>query len=54
MADHDPFSLGDSDDEGERKKDGKAEGPEGVKTTAAETTSSGAVSTEKKEGEKMT
>lgn len=54
MADHDPFSLGDSDDEGERKKDGKADGPGVVETTAAETTSRGAASTEKKEGEKIT
>lgn len=54
MADHDPFSLGDSDDEGERKKDGKVDGPEGVKDTVAETTSSGAASTETKEVEKPT
>lgn len=54
MADHDPFSLGDSDDEGERKKDGKAEGSGVVETTAAETTSSGAASTENKEWEKPT
>ncbi|MCJ1243410.1 ubiquitin-binding protein cue5 [Trapelia coarctata] len=54
VADHDPFSLGDSDDEVERRKDGKAEGVEGVKGTAADTAPSATVATENKEAEKTT
>ena len=36
MADHDPFSLGDSDDEEAKKKDLKADDTERLKQAAAE------------------
>ena len=36
MADHDPFSLGDSDDEEAKKKDVKADGSDRLKQAAAE------------------
>lgn len=36
MADHDPFSLGDSDDEDAKKKDIKADDSERLKKAAAE------------------
>ena len=36
MADHDPFSLGDSDDEDTKKKDVKADDSERLKQAAAE------------------
>ncbi len=39
MADHDPFSLGDSDDEEAKKKDVKADERERLKKAAAEATS---------------
>ena len=54
VTDHDPFSLGDSDEEGERKKDGKGDGVEGVKSAAAETTAGGAVATGDKEDKEKT
>ena len=41
MADHDPFSLGDSDDEEARKKDVKADDTERLKQAAAEAMSDG-------------
>lgn len=36
MADHDPFSLGDSDDEEAKRKDSKADDSERLKKAAAE------------------
>lgn len=54
MADHDPFSLGDSDDEVERKREGKGEGVEGAKGADADTAPSAAVAKENKEAEKTT
>ena len=36
MADHDPFSLGDSDDEEAKKKDVKADDSDRLKQAAAE------------------
>ena len=36
MGDHDPFSLGDSDDEESKKKDIKADDTERLKAAAAE------------------
>lgn len=36
MADHDPFSLGDSDDEDNKKKDVRANDTERLKVAAAE------------------
>ena len=41
VADHDPFSLGDSDDEEARKKDIKADDTERLKQAAAEAMSDG-------------
>jgi len=41
VADHDPFSLGDSDDEEAKKKDFKADDSERLKKAAAEAISEG-------------
>ena len=48
VNDHDPFSLGDSDDEDAKKKDVKADNSERLKQAAAEAKTEGSSGSEKK------
>ena len=55
VADHDPFSLGDSDDDEAKRKDGKPDDSERLKQAAAEAMSediggAGNLRTESKDG----
>ena len=55
VADHDPFSLGDSDDDEAKRKDGKPDDSERLKQAAAEAMSediggAGTLRTESKDG----
>lgn len=49
MADHDPFSLGDSDDEESKRKDPRSDDSERVKQAAAEAMAESITSSDKKD-----